>query len=149
MGPDGCAKDIKKDKLEESAPEVMSDKKVDTAKVKLTKVTEADVAKLGVILQVCASSGDWTLSGIFPDKNCKNCLGLGHLGRNVKLNIFLLCPCILKKIQEAMKFYQDMMGRVEEEKKGEKNGTEQTRTEQEGVVENITTVEEGKVSRDG
>jgi hypothetical protein len=112
--------------------------------VKMTKVTEQDVAKLGIILQSCARSGDWTLSGITPEKNCKHCLGTGRLGRNVMLDMYMLCPCILKKIQDAMSFYMKINKLIEEDQKGEENGETK---EVEQPSETVTDVEEGKVSK--
>ena len=109
--------------------------------VKLTKVTEKDVAQLAKILQSCARTGEWIPSGISPDVKCKMCLGQGHQGRNVELDYYLLCPCIIKKVQEAMKFFITIRAQMEIAKKGVTNGdNSQNSTETNSVVE------EGKIS---
>lgn len=96
---------------EQSKPETM-----------VTNVTDADVAQLGVILQTCAKMGDWTLSGIQPKNNCKKCYGTGHVGRNITMGFYNICPCVLVNIKDAMRFYLNVKESVKIEKsKGEEN----------------------------
>lgn len=101
------------------------------------EITQEDIIQLGLILQVCARSGDWSLAGITPNPKCSKCNN-GVLGRNTTTDQMILCKCITSQIQQAMKYLKDVKAFAEkenaetrkvEEKVDDGQETEVTRTE--------------------
>lgn len=84
-------------------------------------VSQSDLIQLGMIIQLAIRSGEWEVTGIRPDPKCK-CSGRGHVGRNVLLDQYIPCKCVIKQLKTAllrMKEIQQVQIRekIEEQKK--------------------------------
>lgn len=103
----------------------MEEKKQDALPEDVTRysVTQEDLIQLGMIVQLAIRSGEWDVAGIKPNEKCSKCYGRGYINRNVLLDQYTPCQCVVKQLRKALLHMKEIQAIQAEEtkKKAEQN----------------------------